>query len=898
VFTNYLITIFSFRRLPIFVLLFLLPHLSAPPLRASSSGFADIEVQAKPKTTGTGASHDGNPGFGDVETRSIPRDNISPSDTHIDNASKFARKLFDCEKGLDAAVSAIPKGPVNRTNARYKKSIRNLIKETRNFQSILRSFVRSPTRRGLQTEFESIERSFKLVVSGANKAIRASGHYLEDDVKREPYFETLYRDLLADARAQIDYALHYTLRGEGLQVIVRPANFKEIVDASSAKLREQLQGKLSEIAVESITHGRLPKPKTVATEALKLAGDNYYGLLSNLRDLPRNTLGHSFALALVQANGKLLGTPLGQAVRQYRHIQDLRKGAPMKELILTTFRARLKRIIFGRSGKISLSLTKRRLLIQAGQGILINIAMEILLPKLKEAFRPKDNLGRRMEISIGTLRDAMNRLNSLGIDRGAANVHLTVVKNTCLDAIGTLNATRFLKRDITRALGDKAKLIERYYENLEQLPLSRWEPGSALKLGPPGREAMAIEAYDENMGIIKENRNDSLFMKAIDLFVTIKKLEHTIQRTRARFILENGEKLQQASEKLQALPYLLNSLQQLMRSLETSTDSRIFFIVPKKYSADGTCYHKGPYATVSLLPSLRYFDPVQKTNFGESQTKTNALHVVFNQAGKVYRRKYLVEISVGDESRFVFVNPMAYPYYGSSKFRLENGKYKVGVSIYTEEGRKLYFEYALVVDYHYQTGTAYIQRSEKKANEYLDKFNEAAKKYNAGQVKKDLVLGYANLARRFWGEHFQHLALYSTGTELLKQTLENVLYFDRLARDYLLNYEKNPQEKKRKLYWLTMKTLQYFSDIGDEEAYGQAKAYFNKYKKFLYHGQKLGKGQQIGSEVGAYLVLGEFAISLGKIHEGVAFLKKAKSLMPPDKLKRKIRLRTLPEDYR
>ncbi len=890
---------FSLLRRFTLILLLSLIYSWITPLNAASSGFGDLGVKARPRESQRNSTPHSDSGFEDLGVKSIPGNtNAYLAGNPLDHASNFAGKLFACERQLESALEAIPKGPVSRTNSKYKKSVRKLITETRNFQSVLRSFVRSSTRRGLESEFESIERSFKLVVSGANKAIKASGYYLEGDVRKEPYFETLYKDLLADAKSQIDCAVHYTLRGEGLQVIVKPTNFKEIVDASSAKLREQFQEKVSEIAIESIMHSRLPKPKTVAREALKLTAGNYHEFLSNLRDLPRNTLGRSFAVALMQTNGKLLGTPLGQAVKKYHHIQYLRKGTPMRELVLTTFRAKLKKLMFGRSGKISLSLTKKRLLIKAGQGVLINIAMEILLPKLKEAFRPKGNLDHRMDISIGTLREAMNRLNSLGLERGAANVHLTVVKNTCLDAIGTLNATRFLKRDTLRSLGNKGKLIERYYKNLDQLPLSRWEPGPALKLGPPGWETMAIQAYNENMGIIKENQNDSLFMKAIDFFVASRKLEHTIQRTKARFILENGEKLQQASERLQALPYVMDSLQQLMRSLETSTDTRVFFIVPPRYSPDGISYYKGRFPMVSLLPSLRYFDPLQKTNLDENRLKSDSLGLLVLDAGKVYRKKYLVEISVGDVSRFVFVNPLVYPHHGSSKFRLENGKYTVGVSIYTEEGRKLYFEYALVVHCDNQKETASIKGSEKQANEYLDKFNEKVKKYKAGQVKKISALWSASLAHRYWVKYFQNLALYSADTKFLKEVLKNVLYFDRLARDYILNHERNLLDKRKKLHMLTLNTLQHFKKIGDEEAYGQAKAYFNKYREFLYHGQNLGRGQQIGSEVEAYLVLGEFAISLGKIREGVGFLQKAKGLMSPGRLKRKLWLHTLPEDYR
>ena len=866
---------------------------------AEHRGFTDQGVKSGPRGAAekTPALNKPGSGFRDLGVQSNFRA-VLRSD-YVNKASKYAQKLFQCEKRLESSVKALPDGPVSLSDENYRNSLRDFIREIEEYQTVLRSFISSPTRRGLKTEFRSIERSFNLIIEGREKAVKASAYYTEDDVRKEPYFKSLYGQLMKDARHQIHQAVQYSLRGQGLQFIVKPVGFKEVVDASSERLMSKTTEKISHLVVQSIKTGRLAPPNELAKEMGGVATGGYRELVRSLKNMPRNTIGHLLAVALENANAKLIGTPLGELGRQYHRIERARSGAPMKELIRTTFKARLRKLLFGKSSNIRLKLLSKRLIVEAGQGVLINIALEILLPKLKEAFRPKGNLERRLKISTGTLKEAMGKLNSLGIDKGAINVRLSVVRDSCFDAIGTLNASRFLEKDVYRALGHKAQFAKKYRENLEALPLSRWAPHTAFKLGRPNGKPWVMKAYDENIEIIKQNQDDKLFMATIDFIVAHKLLEHTIERTRLRFMLDREEEFQFASEIFGTLPDIIRQLKKLEGDSALSGEKRVFFIIPPGGSPDGTFLYTGPYGKVPLLPYLMYIDPTQETSLEEGRIRAGALNVFRSVSAKAYLNKHLVKTTVGKESRFVFVEPRMLYKIGTSKFRLKNGNYTVAVIFYCETGEKLFFEYPLVVNRGESRGADRIRRARINAYKDLSRFNEEAKKFEAGQTTRKQALGWAKKAHESWLKYSKNLSLYCQDRKELEAAAKNVLFFYPYAREYVstYGYEKRPGMKQDRLYRLSHDTFSCLTEIVDDQSYAQASAFFNKNMKYFYM-RKSPNSNEVVFDVRSYVKLAELAVSLGKIEEGRALLLRAKRFVPGGRKSLPRELRILPEDYR
>ncbi len=102
-------------------------------------------------------------------------------------------------------------------------------------------------------------------------------------------------------------------------------------------------------------------------------------------------------------------------------------------------------------GRLVVEFTGNRLVLRLAQRIVVDWAGEKLWPHLREAFRPKTRLSRRVEISARTMVAACDSLNAVAGGRDPRDVPLSEVASALDRANGTLWAARYLKRDLERA---------------------------------------------------------------------------------------------------------------------------------------------------------------------------------------------------------------------------------------------------------------------------------------------------------------------------------------------------------------------------------------------------------------------------------------------------------------
>jgi hypothetical protein len=127
-------------------------------------------------------------------------------------------------------------------------------------------------------------------------------------------------------------------------------------------------------------------------------------------------------------------------------------------------RLQMRREIFRQVGKLLVNVTSNQIIIQFLARPIIRWIERQLIPRLKEWLRPKGNLPSRVQQSISSLQQVRNQLYRL-----ACNSRLSEVRRRLNRAEGAIHATRFLKKDLSRAgathdltrLGHAEKDLER-----------------------------------------------------------------------------------------------------------------------------------------------------------------------------------------------------------------------------------------------------------------------------------------------------------------------------------------------------------------------------------------------------------------------------------------------------
>ncbi|MCK5684145.1 ankyrin repeat domain-containing protein, partial [bacterium] len=122
------------------------------------------------------------------------------------------------------------------------------------------------------------------------------------------------------------------------------------------------------------------------------------------------------------------------------------------------FRLQCRRIIKEKIADIILSFSGSGLLIKIAQKVILEWLEKNLWPKLREGFRPKLKLARRVSISINGLMDAREQLINMVGSGDPTGIPVNDIIKGIQNIRGKLAALRYLKKDLSRT--DKIELID------------------------------------------------------------------------------------------------------------------------------------------------------------------------------------------------------------------------------------------------------------------------------------------------------------------------------------------------------------------------------------------------------------------------------------------------------
>ena len=828
-------------------------------------------------------------GFQDEGLADRPRDTEEKDvqEEPVDRVSPCYQRLAASEKSLEKTLGALPSGPVERSSKRYQESGKAFLKAVESFHGALECFVHSSSRRGLPSEFKIIENCRQLVDKGVDQLMKAGNFHMDDSIKKKSELATLFKEMMADTKSRIEEAVKATLQGQGIEAVMKPEGAKEVSETAITKFEKDLKNYQADLAWKLILVGEIPSLKKVAKDLRIMTGKNVRELVDALKELPKDTLGYHASRYLAEANWKVVGKPLGQTLSVVHTVKELKR-----ETVRSAFRSGIDRIIRNKAAQIAVRLSSNEMVVMLAGNAIYNVALEVIWPKLREEFRPKGNIERRIEVSTGTLREAMNRLNSLGFGENHKKVdfRLSVVKETCNQVMGIHHATRYLVKDIEKTLNkDQRDAATKYLANLESIPYSRWEPEAASKLGPPtGDNEFGVkkEAYAQNMETLKSYKSDPGFINIIKYFVTMKQLERTINRTRMRFMLDREEDFEAAGKILKGLDYHIFVIR---RALEVEEDERIFFAVAptmaEKTSLTGEKIGNPPtfYNQTIVFSRVYYFNPIAKAtpqSGSMRETKVSLLEDTSTttvnpfQSAKVYERAHLLELDCAGMKRFHYIKPVLesgrhWIIWGRNELPLPDGQHPVTVTMYSEEGIQERFQYHLIV-----------QRDRNKARQDLARCkNDIQYNLNSLRTARDPKVRNgigSSLRRDYLNLLYSLQSLGVLDVQQKWQALREALRYEPMAIESYRGGTNRAYAQKQ-IDGMIFDSMWAFELIEEQGAYGEAKKYFMQRRNIASLPRQI---MIIGELANMATTLGMFQEARSMVDNGVSL---ASGLTPEDR---------------
>ena len=167
---------------------------------------------------------------------------------------------------------------------------------------------------------------------------------------------------------------------------------------------------------------------------------------------------HGLEDLLVENGRSVMGRELGQGIElNLRTFLDKKSmelvGMPLGGFrsIQAAFRLQARRAVREVVANLVLNFTGNQLVVQLLQRHIVRWIETDLWPQLREAFRPKTHLARRVRISSETMAQASEALNRLAGGQRPADIPLKQVVEAVDRAEGKIYAARYLKRDLERA---------------------------------------------------------------------------------------------------------------------------------------------------------------------------------------------------------------------------------------------------------------------------------------------------------------------------------------------------------------------------------------------------------------------------------------------------------------
>ena len=381
----------------------------------------------------------------------------------------MAKLMIDHGSDVDGVAEAVREAPVARESRSPSPSV---TRYTSNLRRIL-------------AQMQEIFRSFEqLKATGSNRlqAVRAQGKILYEAGDR-------YTEFLEAG-------------GKG---VTRFGTLEELdLISEIRKTHEQ-----AALIFKSLCGVRLPEPERNGTRERTLLEEaaqsmieqevvgyiQRQGLADMLADDPRQVLGRSVGKELAldlkgfmdQKATQVTGMPMGG----FKSMQ-------------AAFRLQARRKVSETVAQLTMDFTGNRLVIFLLQRTVLKWVEGELWPFLREAFRPKTKLPRRVDISANTMLAMRDQLNALGSGGDASMVPLKQVVDTVERARGTIHAARYLKKDLDRAgkhdLKNKLAETESQLNRTIKLVSHRFLLSNEKRLREIGDHLLYTDGINEEVG--------------------------------------------------------------------------------------------------------------------------------------------------------------------------------------------------------------------------------------------------------------------------------------------------------------------------------------------------------------------------------------------------------------
>jgi hypothetical protein len=308
-----------------------------------------------------------------------------------------------------------------------------------------------------------------------------------------------------------------------------------------------------------------------------------------------------------------------------------------------------KRIIL----ELVVNISSHTLVVRLAEQTVWNLAVNELLPKMRETLRKKGDLEERVLVSLATLEASALDLNRLGAAKeDARTLPLKEVREALDEAQGRIKATRYLMKDLAHAR-----------QVFLQFKMERAQ----------------------------------------------KDLERTMKHTRFRFLLHRDEDVDQLRPDFVAYRPYPGFLKRLIKAMETE-DKRFFITHVHQLPSERLAPRSAPCPAAHLeaVPSFQFVDMKQVEKLRLQHLAAGKPLEEFNPYGFLQRWEpvhQLFKVVHGDRTlyHYVAVNASASDRrdYGNRAFLfgLPEGNLPLQVNITTHDGRIFGFYYTLVVAY-------------------------------------------------------------------------------------------------------------------------------------------------------------------------------------------------------
>jgi len=336
-------------------------------------------------------------------------------------------------------------------------------------------------------------------------------------------------------------------------------------------------------------------------------------------------------------------------------------------------RLRIKERVEHKVAELVVKVTGNAVVVELAKQLVVNWLEKDLWPHLREALRPKGNLGPRVEQSVATMEESRLELHALGSEQPASLVELRKVQQTIDRATGRLYAARYLERDLEHA-GD-SKLQKALADQEEHLRRAIRLTSGRFLLHRLGR----IEKLADQQGLLAE------YIRVLRAILAAMDMEPDPLAGMELFLVHDN-------------------------ALETA-----------ERSGSHPRYSPAAKAWVNVMPEIRYLDLDRVDRERDRFLKAGKPLKDFNRYrfSRKYNADMAVTVECNGQTRRVQVSASGQTYGKAYCFGLRDGNYPVKVQIKSSDGFQLALGYTLRVKPRWPSWTlASLKEDFQRKEEY------------------------------------------------------------------------------------------------------------------------------------------------------------------------------------